>query len=156
MRSSDRPILPTLNQAGHGVPRVADARRSTADARILLDPARARGLIYRHRHLLQFSGKAMGPHAERGVTLDFHRGLTRHRPSNPRTVYRLNNDFVILETTWPWIALTGETNPWEGLLMPLDPIRVKPLFHSVLDLPEAAGASRMRDSPASLPRRPIS
>ena len=31
--------------------------------------------------------------------------------------------------------------------MPLDPIRVKPLFHSVLDLPEAAGASRIARFP---------
>ncbi len=27
--------------------------------------------------------------------------------------------------------------------MPLDPIRVKALFHSLLDLPEPAGAGRM-------------
>ena len=68
-----------------------------------------------------------------------YRSLTRRRPSNPRRVFQINDYFVILETSWPWIALTRETNSWEGLSMPLDPLRVKSLFQL---RPRPAGAGR--------------
>src|SRR5271166_902027 len=42
---------------------------------------------------------------------DSNRSLTNRRPSNQRSVFRLNDYFVILETPWPWIALIREINP---------------------------------------------